>query len=134
MNRHYEVITVGGGFAGVAAAVSAARQGMKVLLVDKSGYLGGAPCNNYVNPFMNYHVKVNGETRKISDGIFSEILQRLDAMGGLHKNQNTFSEEILKLVFDAITEENGVNVLLHSYLSGVEMEGRQIKSIRRHIY
>ena len=48
----YDVIVVGGGFAGTAAAVSAAREGAKVLLLEKSGFLGGAAGNCYVNPFM----------------------------------------------------------------------------------
>ena len=41
----YDVIVVGGGFAGTAAAVSAAREGTKVLLLEKSGFLGGAAGN-----------------------------------------------------------------------------------------
>ena len=41
----YDVIVVGGGFAGTAAAVSAAREGAKVLLLEKSGFLGGAAGN-----------------------------------------------------------------------------------------
>ena len=44
----YDIIVVGGGFAGVAAAVSAAREGAKVLLLEKSGFLGGAAGNCYI--------------------------------------------------------------------------------------
>ena len=54
LNTDYDVIVVGGGFAGTAAAVSAAREGAKVLLLEKSGFLGGAAGNCYVHPFMGY--------------------------------------------------------------------------------
>lgn len=58
----YDIIVVGGGFAGVAAAVSAAREGAKVLLLEKSGFLGGAAGNCYINPFMGYTTKIDGNT------------------------------------------------------------------------
>ena len=126
----YDLITVGGGFSGVAASVAAARMGLRVLLIEKSGYLGGAACNCYVNPFMPYHVKIDGKQRMISDGIFSEILDRLEALNGLDRKTKTFSEEILKLVFDALTEENGIDVVFHSYLIGVEKEGKKLLKIK----
>lgn len=50
----YDVIVAGGGFSGVAAAIAAAREGMSVLLIEKSNCLGGAAANCLVNPFMPY--------------------------------------------------------------------------------
>ena len=50
----YDLIVVGGGFSGVAAAIAAARQGMDVLLVEKGNCFGGAAVNCLVNPFMCY--------------------------------------------------------------------------------
>lgn len=126
---NYNIIVAGGGFSGVAAAVSAAREGARVLLIEKSGYLGGAPCNCYVNPFMGYTTQIDGKTTALSDGIFTEMLDRLDKMGGLHKNRVTFNEEILKLVFDEMTDESGVDVLFHAFLTGVEKIGGSIKSV-----
>ena len=125
----YDIIVVGGGFAGVAAAVSAAREGAKVLLLEKSGFLGGAAGNCYINPFMGYTTKIDGKSTALSDGIFTEILDRLDQKGGLHRNRVTFSEEILKLVFDEMTEESGVDVLFHAYLLRAERECDRIKSV-----
>ncbi len=125
----YDLIVAGGGFAGVSAAVSAARCGLSVLLIEKGGSLGGAACNAYVNPFMPYKVNIDGEIRKISDGIFAEILENLDKMGGLAKNRVTFSEEILKLVFDDMCEKAGVNVLFHAYLSSVSAKDGKIESV-----
>ena len=56
----YDLVVAGGGLSGVAAAVSAAREGMRVLLVEKAGCLGGAIANNLVYPFMPYWLR--GET------------------------------------------------------------------------
>lgn len=125
----YDVIVVGGGFAGTAAAVSAAREGAKVLLLEKSGFLGGAAGNCYVNPFMGYTTKIDGKMTLLSDGIFTEILDRLEKKGGLMPNRVTFSEEVLKLVFDEMTEESGVDVLFHAYLLRAERDCDRIKSV-----
>ena len=57
--KQYDLIVVGGGLSGVASAISASHQGIKVLLVEKSNSLGGAPTNSLVNPFMNNSTKIN---------------------------------------------------------------------------
>ena len=125
----YDVIAVGGGLTGAAAAICAARQGMHALVIEKSGFLGGAACNCLVNPFMVYTTELDGTPTMISDGIFREILDNLQAMGGLHRNKVTFNEEILKVVLDNMCREAGVEVLFHSYLSGAEWKDGRIESV-----
>lgn len=125
----YDVIVAGGGFTGVAAACSAAREGLSVLLIEKNGYLGGAACCCYVNPFMPYHVTLNGEKKMISDGLFRDILTRLEKKGALMKNRHGFNEELLKLIFDEMTEEYGVTVLFHSYIIASKVEDRLVKNV-----
>ncbi len=125
----YDVIAVGGGLTGAAAAVCAARQGMKTLLIEKSGFLGGAACNCLVNPFMVYTGEIDGKTELISDGIFREILDRLQTLGGLHRNKVTFNEELLKVVLDNMCMEAGVDILFHSYLSGAVCKDGQLESV-----
>ncbi|MCI9626586.1 MAG: FAD-dependent oxidoreductase [Clostridia bacterium] len=125
----YDMIAVGGGLTGAAAAVSAARQGMKTLLIEKSGFLGGAACNCLVNPFMVYTGEIDGKTELISDGIFREILDRLQTLGGLHRNKVTFNEELLKVVLDNMCMETGVDVLFHSYLSGAVCKDGKLESV-----
>ena len=87
MKKHDVVVVVGGGLTGCAAAIAAARQGMTVLLLEQSGFLGGALGNSLVNPFMVYwtHVEGQGEKRKLqlSTGIFTEICESLEKIGGL---------------------------------------------------
>ncbi len=127
----YDVIVVGGGLTGVAAAVSAAREGMKALLIEQSGFLGGAPGNCLVNPFMNYRTKlvVDGEKKTVdlSAGIFTEIVDKMAALGG--SKGDSFHEEYLKLVLDRMTIEAGVTVLLHSTLCGVEKSGNTLTGV-----
>jgi len=61
---NYDVIVVGGGFAGACTAMEAADHGLRVLLIDKNNCMGGAAANCLVNPFMNYWTKdpETGET------------------------------------------------------------------------
>lgn len=76
--KQYDLIVVGGGFAGVSAALSAARNGLSVLLIDRAGSLGGAAVNNLVLPFMPYFtVTEDNERIDLCRGIFAEILASL---------------------------------------------------------
>ena len=59
--KRYDVVVVGGGFAGAAAAIAAAREGKKVRLIEKYNCLGGAACYDLVNPFMRYWAWVDEE-------------------------------------------------------------------------
>lgn len=131
MKKIYDLIVAGGGFTGVAAAIAAAREGLNVLLVEKNGFFGGAACENYVNPFMNYemHDKETGQTVQLNTGIFSTILELLDSMGGLHENKRTFSEEYVKIIFDRMLKKAGVDVLLHSYVMDAKVDNSRITNI-----
>ena len=76
MKDKYELIVVGGGFAGTAAAISAARQGVDVLLIEKFNALGGAAVSSLVMPFMCYWTQMpeNGERKYLSGNLFLEIV------------------------------------------------------------
>ena len=54
-NLNYDVVIIGGGPAGTVAAIAAARQGMKTLLVEQNGYLGGSLTGCGVGPQMTFH-------------------------------------------------------------------------------
>lgn len=127
----FDVIVVGGGLTGVAASIASARQGMKVLLIEQSGFLAGAAGNCLVNPFMPYstQIEVNGEKQRVdlSAGLFKEIVDRLAEIGGL--DGKGFHEEYLKLLLDRMTQEAGVHVLLHATLDGVEKKGETLTGV-----
>lgn len=129
----YDIIVAGGGLSGVAAAIASARDGAKVLLIERYGFLGGMATAGMVNPFMPYSVwKANWQydwREKVNQGIFREILKELYELGGLHVNNQTFNEEVLKLVLDRLMKKYDIDVLLHSFVSEVCREGSRIDSI-----
>lgn len=122
--KEYDLLIAGGGFTGVAAALAAAREGRKVLIIEKNGFLGGAATNCLVNPFMSDSIELEDGTReKINTGIFSIILEGLAQKGAL--KGSTFHEEYLKVLFDELCEEAGVDVLFHTLITGAEqLNGR----------
>ena len=129
----YNLVVVGGGLTGVAAAVSAAREGLTVLLVEKSGCLGGAISNCLVYPFMPYWTKPYwGEAAKnkkyLSQGIFKEMKERHDKYVTDCKDHE-FNSEYFKIVLDDMTVEAGVNVLFHSVLADVKKQGEKITAV-----
>ena len=123
--RDWDLIVIGGGFAGAAAAIAAARQGLHVLLCDQAGYLGGAACNCLVNPFMRYW-NTDEDHEALSRGIFEEILNEMRKIDG--GDGIAFREETLKLVLDRMTVRSGVHVLLHVTLCAVQAEEGRVRS------
>lgn len=125
--KKYDVIVLGGGFAGIAAAIASAREGAKTLLVEKGNALGGAAVNCLVNPFMPYSTKINGVVTELSQGIFSEINHRLEKKNAIVNRH--FLEEELKFVLNEMVIESGVELLFHAYLYAASKENGRIKSI-----
>lgn len=137
--KKFDLIVVGGGLTGTAAAIAAARSGLSIMLVEQSGALGGAACTCLVNPFMPYATKLptpehpEGEDVALSQGIFAEITAKLaerDAVLGSVTHRSTFHEEHLKLVLDELTDEAGVDVLFHATLCSVDKEGETLKAVK----
>ena len=95
MENKYDLIVVGGGFAGVVAAVEAGRKGLQVLLIEKYNCLGGAAANCLVMPFMHYYTKdlQSGEKIILTGDLFLEITSKLRNLGGILENGVTFDED-----------------------------------------
>ena len=112
--KKYDLAVIGGGFAGVAAALAAARGGAKVLIVEKSNCLGGAAVNCLVNPFMPYWTKIDGKRVDLSTGIFKEIHDRLEERNAMKKE--SFLEEELKYILNEMVIEANIDLLFHAYI------------------
>ena len=124
-----DVLVIGGGNAGCAAAIAAARRGAKTLLVERYGFLGGTATAAMVGPWMTFH----SGSKRIVGGIAQEIVERLQRKGGspghIHDSSDyvstitPFDPEIHKAVLFEMMQEAGVDLLLHSYfLNAIEGE------------
>ncbi len=123
-----DVLVAGGGLAGTMAAIAAARNGKKVVILEKYGCLGGMATSGLVNPFCQYREAGSGSMANA--GLFSEMLDRLYGIGGCpDPRPKHFEEEKLKIVLDRMTREAGVRVLFHSLLTGAETDGQLIRSV-----
>ncbi|MGL5378441.1 FAD-dependent oxidoreductase [Clostridium sp.] len=120
-----DCVVVGGGTAGAVAAISAAREGVSTLVVEKSIALGGTQTNSLVNPMMPTYVK-NCEINTI-------INERLNTYGiRTNDNQTTcswFNSEKLAFVLQELLIENNGDILFDADLVDVLMENNNITHI-----
>jgi hypothetical protein len=124
--KHWDVIVVGGGPGGVPAAIAATRNGARVLLIERYGFLGGMATAALVLPYMRY----NAAETVIVRGLFKEFLDKLAGIGAVLKDRQTFDDERMKGLLDRFVTENKVDLLLHSMAIGVLKEGKKIKAVR----
>lgn len=126
----FDIVVVGGGFAGTAAAIAAGRSGCSVLVVERGNSLGGAASNGLVNPFMPNRTVLGDapEETELSQGIFAEIVKKLKEMDAM-KESGVFHEEYLKLLLNRMALEANANLLYHSYLIDVNKDNGKIGSI-----
>lgn len=132
--KKYDLIVIGGGFSGCAAAIAAARGGLSVLLAEKTNALGGAANACLVNPFMRYHTKINSKRVDLSAGIFKEITLELEKCGAYYEKRKAsetgiFNEEWLKLILNRKLTEAGADILFHAFLVGAKTENGRICSV-----
>lgn len=137
-----EVLVVGGGPAGIAAAIASARQGARTLLVEQYGFLGGMATAALVGPFMTSY-DIEGQ-EPIIEGIYKEIVDRMvdlgqaidpagvkgfSAYGGYHRygheHVTPFDPEALKFVAQEIALGAGVALRYHTtFLDSLVEEGK----------
>ncbi|HEY1655049.1 MAG TPA: FAD-dependent oxidoreductase [Candidatus Tumulicola sp.] len=127
--HEYDVLVVGGGNAGCAAAIAAARHGARTLLVERYGFLGGTATAAMVGPWMTFH---SGSDR-IVGGIAQEIVERLVRAGASpgHIADSSdyvatitpFDPEIHKALLFEMMREAGVTLMLHAYVLAARVEG-----------
>ena len=121
LSDDWDVIVVGGGPAGCTAALAAAREGARTLLIEGTGCLGGMATNGLVTcwgPFMS------GETM-VFQGLAEKILSISKAgtphMSSWGNDWVRLDPEYMKRAFDTLLLDAGVTVLFDSHLSAVQM-------------
>jgi glycine/D-amino acid oxidase-like deaminating enzyme len=142
-----QVLVIGGGPAGIGAAIGAARGGATTTLVEQYGFLGGAATAAMVGPFMTSFAR-DGENQIIG-GVFDELVRRMEALGGAihpakvragspeagfylfgHDHVTPFDSEALKVVAAEMALENGVDLWLHTrFIQPLVDEGRVVGAV-----
>ncbi len=126
----YDVAVLGGGPAGIAAAVAAARAGKHTLLVERYGFLGGMGTAAGVTNFCGLHANVHGEMRRVVQGVASDLLARIDRLGGLNAPHlilgkifaQAYDTAAYKIAADDLLTASRVDILFHALGAGVVMQ------------
>lgn len=128
---HYDVLIAGGGMAGCAAAIAAAREGAKVLLLEQHGYFGGNATLAMVQPWQSFHAALTlpdgGLPQQVIGGIAQEFVDELIALGaspghipdpiGFAGSLTPLDSELLKLYLPAKLAVEGVESRLATPLT-----------------
>ena len=129
----YEIVVAGGGPGGVAAAISAARLGVKVLLVEANGCLGGIGTSGLVCIWMS----LSDGNNLLAQGLFLEILQKMQEKNGLTRKEDPlswksilhvstgFNAETLKIILDDLCIEAGVDILFNTRIIDAEVDEKR---------
>ncbi len=131
----YDVVVAGGGSAGIAAAVAAARMGARTLLVERYGFLGGMATAGMVGTVCGlYLTRAAGPAERLNDGLTGEIADRLAALPGseppLRRGRTLVvpyvPHELAGLADELTGAESGLDVRLHAYLTGVATDAGRV--------
>ena len=144
INSSYDIAVCGGGIAGISAALAAAREGKKVILIEKQYMLGGLGTAGLVTIYLPL---CDGYGHQVSFGIAEELLKLsitygaeahypenwLDTQGSRTEKDKRYEVQYNAQLFAILAEElltkNGVDILYGSYVVDVETENKKIKSL-----
>jgi hypothetical protein len=130
-----DVLVVGGGAAGIASAIAAARNGARTLLVEQRGFLGGMATVSLVPAFCPY----TDHEKPVIRGIGLELMEKMKAQcPDDYKAQYAdlldwvpIDAEVLKRVYDEAVLESGAQVLFHTFVTQLIMkpDGTSIEGV-----
>ncbi len=126
-----DVLVVGGGSAGVCAAIAAQRAGAKVTLVERYGHFGGLWTGGLVVLIIGHIVKGG---KQVCQGIGEEMMRRLDRLDGAIINRRpgvnpTVDAEAAKYMMVEMIDEAGVDVFLHCWGVDAIVSGKTVRGV-----
>ena len=125
----FDTIVVGGGPAGVIAAIAAARGGARTLLIERYGFVGGMATSALVTPISEF--RVGGEQH--IGGIPLELMRRAAKLGGAELERDSgnwpVNDEIMKLAAQQMLVESGVTMLFHTWFADVVVDGGAVTHV-----
>jgi hypothetical protein len=133
----YNIVVLGGGPAGIAAAAAAGAFGRKVLLIERYGFLGGMGTAAGVTNFCGLHANVHGDIRQVVHGIADDLLARIDRLGGLNRphaifgktHAQAYDNAAYKIAADDLLLSRKAGILFHALAAGVVMDGSRIGAL-----
>ena len=137
--REVDVLVVGGGSAGVAAATTCGRNGLKTALIEKYGFCGGSAVAGMSGTICGMYLATddsNKEPQQVVYGFTEEFRQKLKAKGGVTEPQRygktftvTHDPLMWREVADEMLMEAGVEIFYHSAVTGVVMDDQTYKGV-----
>jgi hypothetical protein len=132
-----DVLVAGGGSAGLAAAVSAARKGASVILLEKNSFLGGKATAAYVGTICGLYYRSESPVAKyVSEGFAYEFAERLRKLSNTNPIHNKMGLHFLpyqpfdfKILCDDYIRSEKIKVFFHSIVSGIHHEKGKIASV-----
>ncbi len=125
----YDVIIVGGGPAGCSAAAASAREGVKTLLIEATGSLGGMGTSGLVPawcPFTDHEKIIYGG---IAEKVLKKCIAGMPHVPEDQYNWTPIDPELLKRIYDELVSDSGADILFHTQLAAVNMDGSSIDTI-----
>ncbi len=122
----YDIVVVGGGTAGCAAAYTAGKLGLKVLVLEKNIHLGGAITSGLVVPVMN-----SGDNQ-INTDFYNDLIVELQNLGGQTTYQNNsgwLNPELTKIALDNLLQKASVEVRFMTTVQAITKENKHINNI-----
>jgi hypothetical protein len=132
-----DVLIIGGGPSGLAAAVSARKMGINVMVVERYGFLGGAATAGYVGTICGLYVMQNGRPFQLVHGFADQFLEQMATLKGMssplvvHPKIALLTYDLLafKEIADKMILQSGAHILFHNLAVSPILDGEVLKGV-----